>query len=157
VKRWGEARGFRAVVEKPILDGKGSVDVALEREDMTIACEISVTTGVEQEVGNATKCLAAGFHRVALVSLKKNHLARLQAALEKELSETDLLRLVFLSPEELPSFLDAVPPPPREETVGGYRVTVDYETPDETAKASRSRAIADLIARRMKSKKRGGP
>jgi DNA helicase HerA-like ATPase len=157
VKRWGEARGFRALVEKPILDGKGSVDVALEREGMAIACEISVTTGVEQEVGNATKCLAAGFDRVALVSLKKNHLARLEAALEEKLSRSDFLRLVFLSPEELPSFLGALPPPQREEMVGGYRVKVDYETPDETAKASRSRAIADLIARRMKKKKRGGP
>ncbi len=157
VKRWGEARGFRATIEKSILDGKGSVDVALERESLAIACEISVTTGVEQEVGNALKCLSAGFDRVVLISLKKNHLAKLRAALEEKLSKDDLFRLFFHNPEELPSFLDGLPPAAKEETVGGYRVKVDYEAPDETAKASRSRAIADLIARRMKTKKRGGP
>jgi hypothetical protein len=156
IARWGEARGFRATIEKPILDGEGSVDVALEREDIRVACEISVTTGVEQEVGNALKCLRAGFHRVALVSLKKNHLVRLRTALEKKVSETDALRLVFHSPEELSLFLDTLPPPPSsEETVGGYRVKVDYELADEAAQASRARAIADLIRRRT-TKKRGG-
>ncbi|HEX4497241.1 MAG TPA: type IV secretion system DNA-binding domain-containing protein [Thermoanaerobaculia bacterium] len=157
VKRWGEARGFRATIEKSILDGKGSVDVALERDGMAIACEISVTTGVEQEVGNALKCLAAGFDRVVLISLKKNHLTKLRTALEEKLSKDELFRLFFHNPEELPSFLDGLPPAPKEETVGGYRVKVDYEAPNDTAKASRSRAIADLIARRMKPKKRGGP
>jgi hypothetical protein len=158
VKRLGEARGFRVVIEKPILDGKGSVDVALEREGFTLACEISVTTGVEQEVQNALKCLKAGFDRVALVSLKRNHLTRLRTALHQELREEDRSRLLFLTPEEVLLVLDTAPfASPKEEMVGGYRVKVEYEVPDENAKASRARAIADLIAKRVNPKKRGGP
>jgi hypothetical protein len=48
------------VVEEPTPDGKGSVDVALERAGWRLACEISVTSTVEQEVGNIEKCLTAG-------------------------------------------------------------------------------------------------
>ncbi len=154
VKRWGEAKGYRVVIEEPTPDGKGSVDVVLAREGWRLACEISVTSTVEQEVGNIRKCLAAGFSQVALVSMKKTRLARVRAALAERLPPEDLAKVLFLAPEELSFYLDAQgAPPPTSETVGGYRVKVEYEAPDETAKASRAKAIADLIARRMKEKK----
>src|SRR5262249_6003921 len=44
VKRWAEAKGYRATVEEPLPSG-GRVDVALRREGHSLACEISVTTG----------------------------------------------------------------------------------------------------------------
>ena len=40
------------MIEEPTPGGKGSVDVALRRDDFSIACEISVTSTVAQEVGN---------------------------------------------------------------------------------------------------------
>jgi hypothetical protein len=43
IKRWAEGMGYRATIEKP-LDNGCSVDVALEKENVSIACEISVTT-----------------------------------------------------------------------------------------------------------------
>jgi hypothetical protein len=36
--------GWRGTIEKPILDGLGSVDVALEKDNHSVACEISVTS-----------------------------------------------------------------------------------------------------------------
>jgi hypothetical protein len=62
--------------------------------------------------------------------------------------------VLFFAPEELSLFLDAEgAPPPSEDMVGGYRVKVEYEVPDEAARASRAKAIGDLIARRLKQKK----
>ena len=42
IKQVAEALGFLTTIEKPIPNG--SVDVLLERNGQTIACEISVTT-----------------------------------------------------------------------------------------------------------------
>src|SRR5205807_7360973 len=44
VKRLAEDKGFMATIERPVLGGKGSVDVALERNGTKIACEISIST-----------------------------------------------------------------------------------------------------------------
>ena len=52
IKQAAEPLGFRTVIEKQILDGQGSVDLLLERGDLTIACEISITTTIDHEVGN---------------------------------------------------------------------------------------------------------
>ena len=43
IKRAAEELGFRSVIEKQILDGQGSVDLLLERDNQTIACEISIS------------------------------------------------------------------------------------------------------------------
>ena len=68
----GRKRGVSlSTVEKPILDGLGSVDVALEKGSRRIACEVSVTTDPAHEVGNVQKCLAAGFETVVLISSEK--------------------------------------------------------------------------------------
>lgn len=68
IKRWTDSRGYRAEIELAILDGLGSVDVALTKGAHRIACEVSVTTSPEHEVGNVQKCLVAGFTHVVIVS-----------------------------------------------------------------------------------------
>ncbi len=106
IKRWAEARGFTVTVEKPILDGLGSVDVALEKGSRAIACEISVTTNSEHEVGNVQKCLAAGFSDVILVSSEKKVLTRVRHALVSILSSTQYRQVKFLTPEEVFAFIE---------------------------------------------------
>jgi hypothetical protein len=133
VKRWGEARGLRVIVEQPI-EGGGSVDVVLAREGWSLACEISVSSTVEQEIGNVEKCLAAGFSQVALISLKKTLLAKVRTVLTDRFTEADRDRVLFLSPEELSSFLDNLPSAEASaETVGGYKVKVSYRPTDAQA------------------------
>jgi hypothetical protein len=147
VKRWAESKGYRVTVEKPILDGAGSVDVVIETNGWSLACEISVTTTTEQEVGNVEKCLAAGFNQVVLVSRKKQRLARVRTALGKRLEGEKEERVLFLTPEELLSYLENRPvTTEKEKTVGGYRVNVRYKQEGEDA-AKKREAVAKVVAR----------
>ncbi|HTG36519.1 MAG TPA: type IV secretion system DNA-binding domain-containing protein [Thermoanaerobaculia bacterium] len=148
VKRWGEERGFRAVIEQPV-EG-GSVDVALAREGVSIACEISVSTGVEHEAANVEKCLRGGFTRVACLSMKRTHLARLEAALGERLAKDEAARVAFLLPEEFPAFLDLQAVGERETMVGGYKVKVKYRSPAGGEAGVGAKAVAQVVARSLK-------
>jgi predicted DNA-binding transcriptional regulator AlpA len=118
IKRWAEGRGYGVTIEKPILDGLGSVDVALTKGSRSIACEISVTTDAEHEIGNVQKCLAAGFDEVILISSEKKVLTAVRHALVAALSTAQYRQVKFLTPEEAFSFVDsleakaALAPPP---------------------------------------------
>lgn len=57
IKQYAEGLGYRASIEEPVLGGRG-VDVALSKGNISIACEISVTTDDAHEQGNVQKCLA---------------------------------------------------------------------------------------------------
>jgi len=63
----GELYGFKSKVEKPLANGTGFVDVSLERDGLTIACEISITTSAEWETKNVIKCINAGYDHVWVV------------------------------------------------------------------------------------------
>jgi hypothetical protein len=89
IKRLAEEKGYSATIEKSILDGLGSVDVALEREGSRIACETTVTTTVEHEIGNVQKCLAAGFEWVVLVAADKKTTTSAKALVSDAVSEKD--------------------------------------------------------------------
>jgi hypothetical protein len=107
IKRIAEDKGYRATIEKEILGGIGKIDVALEKDGTrTIACEISVTTSVEHEIGNLQKCLAVGFEHVVLVSSEKKVLNSAKAAASVQLEAEQAKRLKFFSPEEFFSFLE---------------------------------------------------
>jgi excisionase family DNA binding protein len=108
IKRWAEARGYTVAIEKPILDGLGSVDVALEKGSRAIACEISVTTDPQHEVGNVQKCLAAGFEAVILISSEKKVLTAVRHALVSALSSAQYRQVKFLAPEEAFAFIEGL-------------------------------------------------
>jgi excisionase family DNA binding protein len=108
IKRWAEGRGYTVVIEKPILDGLGSVDVALEKGSRSIACEISVTTNAEHELGNVQKCLAAGFGEVILISSEKKTLTAVRHVLVSALSSAQFRQVKFLTPEETFSFIEGL-------------------------------------------------
>jgi excisionase family DNA binding protein len=108
IKRWAEGRGYEVTIEKPILDGLGSVDVALEKENRSIACEISVTTNADHEIRNVQKCLAAGFDEVILISSEKKVLTSVRHALVSALSTAQYRQVKFVTPEEAFSFIDGL-------------------------------------------------
>ena len=108
IKRWAEGRGYAVTIEKPILDGLGSVDVALEKGSRSIACEVSVTTDAEHEIGNVQKCLAAGFQEVILISSEKKLLTAARHALVAALSTAQYRQVKFFTPEETFSFIDGL-------------------------------------------------
>jgi hypothetical protein len=156
VKRWAESHGYRATIEEEIPGARGKVDVALRTDDFSLACEISVTSTVAQEVGNVEKCLAAGFHEVAMLSLKRPRLQKIEAALKAKLPPSDLARVHFLSPEELFALL-SMRPRVTESVIGGYKVKVRRVAVDPDEAAARYRALTEAVAknvRRMASEKK---
>jgi hypothetical protein len=66
IKQIAEAYGFKAETEK-MTENKGLIDVALKKETITIACEISVTTSAAWEAKNVQKCLEAGYDHVFVI------------------------------------------------------------------------------------------
>jgi len=158
IKRWAEDRGWRAIIEKQILDGLGSVDVALEKGGQSIACEISVTSTSDYELGNVQKCLAAGFEQVAVVSSEKKILTKVEEVVIASLAEAERARIHFLTPEELFGFLEArdAERAGGEKTVRGYKVKVKYRPLGEDEKDARRQAVSQVIVQALKRLNRKG-
>jgi predicted DNA-binding transcriptional regulator AlpA len=104
IKRFAEDRGFTVTVEKRVLDGHGHVDVALERDDVSVACEISVSTRLDHEINNLTKCLAAGFDHAVLVCLDSGAVAAAREAI-RGLADHNVQSF---TPTDFPEFLESL-------------------------------------------------
>lgn len=140
VTRLGQERGFKAVSEEPVAGGR--VDVALRRADVSVACEISVSTEVTHEVGNARKCLAASFQHVVIVSTDEGKRRRLQ----KALADGGLAAVLVCAPDELAVFLGTMGrPEPSEKMVRGYKVRVKRQTQTPEEMVKRRAAIGKII------------
>lgn len=149
VKQIGEGFGYRATIEKPILDGKGHVDVALEREDHRVAVEISVTTSVDHEIRNAQKCLDAEFDLVILTTPDANRLSALVKATKDEFP-ADGNRLRVLPVSDLASSLDFGGSSKTGETQKGFQIKTAFSgSPSKTF--SRIRESLRAILRRARS------
>lgn len=152
LKRWGEEKGYRATIEKPVLGGVGSVDIVLERGDVSIACEISVTTTVDHEIGNLQKCLAAGFSHVVFVSSEKKVLQKARKLFEDAVGPTSAERVHLFTPEDFLFFLESLEVDQRtdEQSVLGYKVKVAYKQTTRDDQRARKDAIAQAIMKAMK-------
>jgi hypothetical protein len=154
IKRWCEEHGFHVAIEQEVLDGLGSVDVAITKGERRIACEISVSTTTDHELGNVRKCLAVGFDQVFLIAADKRRIGTLRKTAAAQV-EADLLdRVQVVSPEELFEQLSTPENVPVETTttVRGYRVKLQQaQTRPDT---SRRQAVAKTIADAMKRLKR---
>ena len=154
IKKAAEAVGFRSTIEKEVLDGKGSIDVLLERDGATIACEISITTTVDHEVGNVVKCLKAGFSRVAMIALDAAHLEKIRSSAAASLGTEAVQGVGYFAPDEfieLLATLKLAPQPQMPRMSRGYKVkrsapklTVDEQKQRESAAV---RSIADVLNR----------
>lgn len=90
------------MIEKPVLDGTGSVDVVLEKSGSPpIACEISVTTTADHEIGNAQKCLAGGHEQVLLIAADKKAQERVKAEVAARLSASQRKRVQVALPDQI--------------------------------------------------------
>lgn len=146
-KRWAEGMGYRATIEKPLGDGC-SVDVALEKEQCSIACEISVSTSSSHELGNLKKCLAAGYTYVAILSSGPKKLAEIEKLAREVFAPEEQDRLRFFAPDELFAFIEQLEAQfaSTEKTVRGYKVKVNYSQSGKSERAARSRAVSKVIA-----------
>lgn len=155
VKRLAEDRGYRAVIEQPILAGAGSVDVSLEKGEQKIACEISVTTETDHEIDNIQKCLAGGYETVVALSSDPKTVRRLKERASAVLESGTQARVRFLQPEDLVLFLDelAAGEASGETTVRGYRVKRRYQAVSPEEAELRKQAIAQVLGGRAKGRR----
>lgn len=151
IQRFAEDRGFRAAIEKTVLDGQGAVDVSIERDGLLIACEITVTTATEHEVTNVRKCLRAGYAQVLVVVPSENARKRITGALDEAGLGEARSRVHPVLIEELPLLLDGFTAPEgKTEKVAGYTVSVRYSSPPPDEKAGKLDAIRSAITRSIK-------
>jgi hypothetical protein len=148
VKELGEQSGWRVTLEETVLEGTGRIDVVARRGDDRILVEVSVTTTREHEYANIKKCLEFGGTHVLLVATPARHLTSMKRHIEPLLTSSEKELVRFMSPEELPTFFDAlaVHTPAAPSIVKGYKVRskVVASTPDEAI--ARRRAVAHVIA-----------
>ncbi len=154
IKAAAEARGFRAVIESPTGTGKESVDVALLREDQRIACEISISTTAEQELGNARKCLSLDFQLIALILADDRRRTQLSNAIATSFSPSEQSRLRCFTAEEFIAYLTTLPEAPvskpGEKTIRGWKVKRTHVKLTDEERAAKSKAAFELLAQEMK-------
>ena len=155
-KLLAEKLGWRASIEEAVLGG--SVDVAFGKGKVTVACEISVTTPVDYELGNLRKCLAASFTHVIMVSQDPRHLAKIEAAAKKTFTAAELKPIRFLEPDGLLGLLEEITAQLAggEKTFKGYRVSTSYKTLTEAEKRNRKEGIGGAVAKALRRTKEGG-
>lgn len=158
IKHMGEAKGWRATVEKPVLEGQGSVDVALERPGRSIACEISVTTNAEHEAGNLRKCLRAGFDLAVVIRSEEKGIERLREAVLDALPEVDRERVRVLTSEGFFTLLDGegAREASGETVVRGRRVILKYRAVTEEEQKERKKTITHTLVQQALRKMKGG-
>ncbi|GMV90898.1 MAG: hypothetical protein AMXMBFR82_06760 [Candidatus Hydrogenedentota bacterium] len=153
IKRWAEGLGYRATIEKPLENG-GSVDVLLEKDGATIACEISVTTMPEHEVQNIRKCLDAGIGQVFAIATDAKKLGRVRNAVEESMSGAEQVKVSFCDPAEFLQVLQdrEAKGASHDTMIRGYRVNVNYQTLPSDEQKDRRRAISRVVLQALKRK-----
>lgn len=152
IKGLGEDRGFRAVIEEPVPTGQ--VDVALYRDGLSIACEISVTSKAGYEVKNLAKCLAGPFTRIFAIAADAARLRAIEALARQEFSEEELARIDFITSEDVVAAFDKLDLPPVQETVvKGYKVKVSRTAVSPAEAKERRAAVARVISKSMRGMK----
>lgn len=147
LKSFAEARGYHATIEKQV-DG-GSIDVLLERDGLSIACEISVASTTEYELRNAAKCVRAGATHLLLIVVEAAARERLRVAVGGDAELRDR-KIMIAAPEEAISWLDALPDAGGENRVGGYRVRVNYRSISTDERSGRDAAISKVLAQSLR-------
>jgi hypothetical protein len=148
IKEAAEALGFRSVIEKRIASSQESVDLLLERGDQTIACEISVTTTIDHEVGNIRKCLKAGLPQVAVICISEDRLQKISAAVSGSLGMEAAARVTYYQPDPFIAHLKTLPSPvPQNSVTTHHGYKVKRSAPNLTAEERRQRE--DLANRMM--------
>ncbi len=155
IKRMAESRGYRVFTEESTFDGKGRVDVSLERNGNRIACEVCVTTSQEWELHNIQKCLADGYNKVVSISNNKKVLDNIQRQASQNLNPDQQQRVLFFEPEAFFLYLDSEisKESVTETKMKGYRVKVEYDPVSDLESKSKQEQILKTISSSFRKRK----
>lgn len=152
ISRWATAHGWAASIEKEILGGLGRVDIALERDGVSAACEITVSTTPEHELANVQKGLAGGYDYVVVVSAEPKVLQKAARVIPPNLDPAQRAQVHFLTPEALFAFLEEreAEAAAGEDKVRGYTVKTTYKPVEVGEKEQRKKAVGKVIMDTLK-------
>jgi hypothetical protein len=151
IKEFAVSKGYHAVIEEQILDGAGRVDVSLIKDELRVACEISVTTGRDHELGNIEKCLAADYTHVLFISTDPRHVKAMAQLAVGQFEGDERGKIYFVSPEEGLALLDGWTGTSVAPTVRGYKVRTTTAVIDPEEAERRRSAVAAVIAKSLQS------
>ena len=77
----------------------------IERDGVSIACEVSVTNTLEYEMKNITKCLRAGVQQVLVLTVASEKHQRLSAAIASLLSPEQQEKVLCIQKDEFEAYL----------------------------------------------------
>ncbi|MCW3073511.1 MAG: hypothetical protein JWP69_580 [Flaviaesturariibacter sp.] len=157
IKKIAESKGFKADIELLTPDGKGRVDVSLEKEGLRIACEVSVTTDATWELHNIKKCLSAGYDHILLCSSQPKMIQSVQLKIKGECSNEEQQRIRVLDPEALFAYLDMNENTTSQQPVRmkGYRVKVNYSPTNEEESIGKKQSISKVVINSLRKGTKG--
>ena len=149
-----EARGYKALIEEPTPDGKGRVDVHLERNAKRIAVEICNTTDAEWEVHNIQKCFDAGYDLIVACSNERKSLENIRKKGAELLSAAIQTKVVFFEPDAFFLYLDQelAKEASTETRVKGYRIKVEYSAVSEDEAKHMGNSIVKTVTEAARKK-----
>ncbi len=156
IKEEAEKLGFRSTIEKPVLEGQASIDVWLERNDLVIACEVSITNTEDNESGKIIKCLKAGIPKFAMICADEKKLQKIAAAISRKVEAELASRVGYFQPDLFIEYLKtlSVEPPKKSEKIRrGYRVKHSQSTGSAEEQRAKEEAAIRAIAESMQTKK----
>ena len=126
------------------------------RDDLNIACEVSVTTNVVHEFGNIEKCVRESFDVIAFISADQGCRTRMATEVDAYLAPGDRGKVRCFSPDEFFAYLESIPDlqpdpaNPPSKTIHGWKVKRKFSplTPEE--RAAKTKAAFDLLEQEMK-------
>ena len=127
----------------------GFIDLALTRDELHIAIEVSHKNYAGFEITNIQKCIKPGYFCL-MVSEHPDHLRAIRAKATTELSDDELNRVEFFSPEETEAFLARQPSSKcSEPTYLGFRTIIIQAKSSDAVIALKTFQLARFIARNI--------
>jgi hypothetical protein len=159
IKQAGEENGFRAIIEKEILNGGSHIDVVLERAGFAWACQVGVTNTIDHEVGQVRNCVKAGYERIVVISTKLQALKKMESAVAVSLGAEVAKRVMYFLPDafisELPRLITETIPTQTKSSSHGWVVTSETVVLSrEETKAREEKALRTLAAHEVKRRKK---
>lgn len=157
IKKVAEDLGFRSIIEHPIAGSKEGIDLFLKRGPQEIACEISISTTIDHEVSNASKCLKAGVATVAMICLDDARLQKIAAAVSGSLGPEVSARVVYFKPDPFIEYLKSLPSPTpqtSEKAYAGYKVKHSLPKLSPEEQKAKEDLAHKLLSEALKKKKK---
>lgn len=146
VRAAAERRGFQALVEHEILGGACRIDVALIRSDMRLAVEVAITSSLAQVTATVSRCLAAGFKPVVVLTSDTNRCTSIASHLAGQIVAKDRSHVQVLDADGVLALLDGMPEASPGPSNNGFELVVEFRPVSGGAPYDRRHAIAELVA-----------